>query len=118
MNTREIAGEFRLSHWAQILKERRESGLSIKTYCNEYGYHENTYFYWQRKLREAACEHAAASQEERSLVPGGWAMCRTSSPGRKNKTMTIEIGSCKVQVEQDTDPELLGLVCRTLASIC
>ena len=56
MNTREIAVEYRLTHWAQIIRRRNESGLSIKAFCTNEGFHENIYCYWQRKLREAVCE--------------------------------------------------------------
>ena len=56
MNTREIAVEYRLTHWAQIIRRRNESGLSIKAFCTNEGFHENIYYYWQRKLREAVCE--------------------------------------------------------------
>ena len=56
INTREVAEEYRMSHWAQIMRERIESGLSIKAFCRQMGICGNTYFYWQRKLRKAACE--------------------------------------------------------------
>jgi len=55
INTREIAAEYRLAHWVAIIRERNESGKSIKAYCESIGLHQNVYFYWQRKLREAAC---------------------------------------------------------------
>ena len=55
MNTREITEEYRLSHWAGIMHRRQECGQSIKSYCKELGIHENVYYYWQRKLRAAAC---------------------------------------------------------------
>jgi len=55
MNTREIAVEYRLAHWAKTVQDRSESGLSIKAYCESLSIHENTYYYWLRKLREAAC---------------------------------------------------------------
>ena len=45
MNTREIATEYRLSHWAQVMRERIESGLSIKAFCENVGFHENIYYY-------------------------------------------------------------------------
>ena len=64
MNTREIAAEYRLSHWAQVMRERSESGLSIKAFCENAGFHENIYYYWQRKLRESACERVAGFQDE------------------------------------------------------
>ena len=62
MNTRYIAEEYRMSHWAGIIKERQESGLSIKEFCKNAGCHANSYYYWQRKLRDAACEELAKIQ--------------------------------------------------------
>jgi transposase-like protein len=64
MNTKEIAEGYRLSHWAGIIQERKESGLSIKAYCERSGFHENSYYYWQRKLREAACGMLSTIQDE------------------------------------------------------
>ena len=71
MNTREIAVEYRLSHWAGIMRSRQESGLSIREYCRRESFHENAYYYWQRKLHEAACEQISQEQkreENTSLV--------------------------------------------------
>ena len=63
VNTREIAQEYRLTHWAGIMRERAESGLNIKAYCRQIGISTNTYHYWQKKLRESACEQLAVAQE-------------------------------------------------------
>ena len=51
IDSRQIAAEYRLAHWAEIMRERHESGLNIRAYCERMGIEENTYFYWQRKLR-------------------------------------------------------------------
>jgi len=64
INTREIATEYRLSHWAQIIRERQESGLSIRAYCKQAGFHENRFFYWQRRVRRAACEQLTENNHE------------------------------------------------------
>ena len=56
VNTREVAAGYRLSHWAEKVRRRAESGSSIRAYCKQIGICENTYFCWQRKLRETACE--------------------------------------------------------------
>jgi len=63
MNTREIASEYRLAHWAKVMQERKERGQSIKAFCESEGMHTNVYYYWQRKLREAACEQLSKNQE-------------------------------------------------------
>ena len=79
MNTREIAEEYRLSHWAGILRERKESGLSIRAYCKRACIHENVYYYWQKKLREAALEELAGQGDAKASAPEGWARC-TAKP--------------------------------------
>ena len=117
MNTRDIASEYRLAHWAQVTRERADKGLSVRAYCQENGIHENTYFYWQRKLREAACSGIqVAAAEKKSLFPNGWALCvKGESPQAQG--LTVEVGGCRLTVSEDTDPELLAKVCRTLKSL-
>jgi hypothetical protein len=56
MNINGVKSEYRLGRWAGIIKERNESGLTVKAYCENIGVHENTYYYWLKKLRNAACE--------------------------------------------------------------
>lgn len=121
MNTREIASEFRLSHWAQIMRDRSASGMSIRGYCKSTGICENVYYYWQRKLREAACGELVMAQgeQEKALIPTGWAVCKaaeTAAPQRPS--LTIEIGGCRITVEADADLELLARTCRMLKSLC
>ena len=81
MNTREIAVEYRLAHWAKITQDRRDSGLSVKAFCETEGFHENIYYYWQRKLREAAYKEMAKTNEEGavSLAPLGFAEVKIAS---------------------------------------
>jgi hypothetical protein len=55
MDTRKIASEYRLAQWGQMIQARVQSGQSIKEFCASVGVSRNAYFYWQRKLREAAC---------------------------------------------------------------
>lgn len=123
INTREIASEYRLSHWAGVIRERNASGMSIKAYCESIGLHQNVYFYWQRKLREAACTElfpAVSNSGEVSKVPSGWAVCGTDveAPIAGGTEITIEIGKSRVTANAGIDLELLGDVCRVLMSLC
>jgi len=59
MDTRQVAEDYRLAHWAGITQERNESGLGVRAYCANTGITESSYYYWQRKLRKAACEGLA-----------------------------------------------------------
>jgi hypothetical protein len=79
------------------------------------GVHPNSYFYWQRKLRESICEKI----DSRALsAPEGWATATTETePARISAELPIEIGAFRVIAGQDTDEMLLAKVCRILASL-
>ena len=116
-DTRKIAEEYRLSHWAEIMQRRVASGKSIKGFCQMEGIHQNVYFYWQRKLREAAYVSLAKTQtEENGLVPGGWTQI-TEDASQIQDSLIIEVGGCRVIVNSQTDPELIIKMCRTLRSL-
>ena len=121
INTREIADEYRLSHWAQVLQERAQSGLSIKAYCKQIGICGNTYYYWQRRVRAAACEMLTVRHDvgvgEKALVPSGWTECKVAETAVERKAVVVEINGCRVHVETDAAPEQLVKVFRALKSI-
>jgi hypothetical protein len=117
INTREVATEYRLSHWSQIMQERSASGLSIKAYCESIGLRQNVYHYWQRKLREAAV--TATMQPDCLPTPSGWAVCKTKESDRKDEpAIQIDIGKSRITVHAGTDQAFLEKVCRTLMSLC
>ena len=123
MNIRQLTQDVRLRHWAEQMHSRQDRGLSIREWCREQGIAEKTYYYWQRKLRAAAAEHLThkTDSDSQALVPGGWALCESTKPAPAadgETTLPIEIGHCRIMVDNDTDPDLLTKVCRVLVSLC
>jgi len=121
MNTREIAEEYRLSHWSGIMQERRASGLSIKAFCKNAGFHENAYYYWQRKLREAAVTELAERNPGKELIPIGWTRVTPTENLPENAisegSLEIDISGCRVTVNSETSPGLIIKVCRALKAL-
>jgi len=127
IDTNEIAKEFRLTHWAGIVREREESGVSIRAFCENSGFPENRYFYWQKKLRKAACEEMAKAQGETpctSLTQPVFAEVKL--PGRSplppasgnlNSNICIEAGGVRVIAGSEYPieklVEMFGAVSRT-----
>jgi putative transposase len=122
MDTRKMAAEYRLSHWAQVMSARVERGTSIREFCDAEGINENTYFYWQRKLREAAGRGIlpAAQCNQEKAAPRGWVLCHSEQELAKDPDgfLAIEIGNCRVLADSSTDMTLLSKVCKTLAALC
>ena len=127
MDMRSLTSEYRLSHWAEIMRERQESGQSIKAYCEQTGIHENVYYYWQRKLREATCKIMESPQAlpKAAPVPAGWAVYEIPkrSPEPSTRTLQkhpieIKIGKYRIGVGTEADQTLIAAVCQTLVSLC
>ena len=112
MDIQKVTADYRLSQWMQVIQERQCNGQSIKDFCQEKGISKHAYFYWQRKLRKAACMEFSNLEEPVNCVPEGWMQL---AQGQEIKTtLDIEIGGCRVTVDAKTDPELLKKVCRIL----
>ena len=115
MNTQEIVADYRMSEWMQIIKERQNSDQTIKSFCEERGITESSYFYWQRKLRKAVCRGLTTLKEAENSTPGNWIQL---SPTREIRdTLAVEVAGCHVMVDARTNPELLKMVCRTLRAL-
>ena len=54
MNTKLATSRMRTGQWADIIKDCKESGLKVDDYCALHGLSRNAYFYWLRKVKEAA----------------------------------------------------------------
>ena len=118
MTSKEAAYQYRLAQWSELAKERGELGMSIRAFCVYKGFAENTYFYWQRRLRNVAVEAIMRPEVgTQSLIPQGWTAL-VESKSELSKVVTIEVGGCKISVDADVDMELLLKVCRTLKELC
>jgi putative transposase len=72
MDTQKVTAEYRLLHWMKVIQEQQNSGQSIKEFCESTGISRNAFFYWQRKLRKAACAELAKLEKPVNYIPEGW----------------------------------------------
>lgn len=118
MDTQKITADYRLSQWAQIIQARLDSGQNVKNFCQAAGVKRSSYFYWQKKLRDAACtELAKVEENNKEIVPSGWTQLNPKQLHQVNESLDIEINGCHITVNAQTDPGLLKNVCRMLRSL-
>ena len=131
VNTREAATEYRLWHWAQIVQERSKSGTTVRAYCKQIGICENTYFYWQRRLRQAACEQLREYEfEQKSVTQPRFVeieigepatqpiMCDSSAPASPPSQLHIKAGGVQITTDSTYPPEQLAALLRELRRPC
>ena len=114
MDTQKVTTQYRLSQWAKIIQARQDSGQNIKEFCQATGISRSQYFYWQRKLRNAACTELAIQEKSVDPIPSGWIQLVPEQSPQMNSTLDIEISGFHISVNAGTDPELLKKVCRVL----
>ena len=90
MNAREMAQQVRLAQWAGVMRERNESGKSIRSWCIENGINQKTFHYWQRKLRDTVCEQVNELQVTR----------QTNELKEMHQTELIPSGFTQVEIQE------------------
>ena len=65
----EIRQQVRLNQWNAMVREREDSGLSVKAYCKQAGIATKTYYYRLRRLREAAIKQTQSGVIQPSSHP-------------------------------------------------
>jgi len=53
-----------MAQWAQVIQDRKYSGENVKNYCENRGLSRDAYFYWQKKIKEAACDQFMVMETE------------------------------------------------------
>ena len=103
------------------MQDRAASGQSIAAYCAQRSIGRHSYFYLQKKLREAAARQMGAPEPEQSqaLVPSGWATVRLAEePTPEAGSLTLRVGVAEIEVRQGFDESLLASVIKTLSQSC
>lgn len=105
MNTQLVAKNLKLQHWTGVIQECHSSGLSVKDWIKEHDIPKDTYYYWQRKVREAAVD-AINPQFTRVDMTG-----MTRTPGSVFAAeLELTAGNTRISVNSDTPRELLRMV--------
>jgi len=117
VGTQEVTTEYRLAQWAQVMTARSDSGQSIKEFCQSAGIKRNTYFYWQRKLREAASAQLTAPGFAEVIVqeaPQPLALPETPTPSQ----LCVEAAGVRITADSTYPPSSLAALLRELVRPC
>lgn len=70
MDPKEVAHQYRLNKWTEVIRECRNSGQIISKWCEEHDISTKSYYYWLKRVRSAACEALPTIKpRETTIVP-------------------------------------------------
>lgn len=126
MDVQKATHEIRLQQWISIIKECRSSGKSVKSWCEEKGISEKSYFYWQRRAREAACQELTAYQEKQvtktepsSTSTPVFAECRIPEENHASEAaVTIHLNGAVVEIHHGAEASVVERILHALRAPC
>ena len=108
-NILEIRTKVRMAQWQTIIKECKESGMSVRKFCEDRNISWHAYYYWLRKIREYITKPQPAETEFVQL-PSPVEVAVPANSG----TITIHVGRMSVEVEGNVNKASLKTVLNVL----
>ena len=129
MDTKSVTADYRMAKWAQVISDRKASGVTIKTYCQNTGISKDSYYYWQKKLREAACaQFALMPVESRAtdLFRSAFTEVKLQDPlsqtlpieSGMHSNLQIQVSAMRINAGGDYPVDKLAYLLRELVKQC
>ena len=97
----------KLAQWAQVVSQCRDSGVSVRQWCQEYGVNVSSYYKWQRKVYAAA-----QAQQERSFVE----VTPVHPAAVIGVAVTLRIAGAELEIHNGADAATVEVVLRAVKS--
>ncbi len=123
MQAKELIHDYQMSHWADIIRQRAESGLTVKEFCRSRGFNKSKYFYWQRRLRDKACNSLIKSPLHMpDTVQMFTEVTVTQQSPQPASTadgqIRIEAYGMRITADSSYPPVLIAALLREVAPVC
>lgn len=110
MNTKLATRQIRLNEWAAIIKDCKSSGLKVDTYCEQHGLSRDAYYYWLRKVKEAALLQAGFVELPAPLPNQEPIKSIENNASTFETQMVIKMNGTELCVNEHTSSELISRV--------
>lgn len=122
MTTREITHQYRLSQWTEIIRECRSSGQTVKNWCEEHNVSDKSYYYWLKKVREAACKSLPQTGGDSQImvpvntVPQSSANTQIAA-NELSYDIRIHFGSCTIDISNTASSSTIENTLKVLKNV-
>lgn len=123
MDVKKVTREHRLQHWIQIIKECHQSGKTVKGWCAQQGINVKSYYYWQKQIRESACNGLLVCQQtgKEAIAVTKPVFTELNLPETRRNAgtaVTIRFHEAVIEIQNGTDASVIENALRALKSLC
>ena len=113
-----VKNEYRLQQWSNLIKDCQSSGMKVDAWCETNGISRNSYYYWLRKIREAAF-HEFAVVEDLPSEPVVLKKLEVQTPVPDTRAaVIIRLGNATIEINEGTSQQTIQAVLLALQSVC
>lgn len=94
-----IKNEVNIKHWAEMVRQRNESGLSVSRWCLENGVNKKTYYYRLNLVRKALCGEV----EKHEIIP----VVPETDIAASHEQISLSVGNVVVSLPDDFNGDTL-----------
>ena len=98
--------EVKLAQWAEMVRSRNESGLTVTDWCKQNGINIKTYYYRLKRMRQAVCSEI----EQHDIVTA----IPADAPQSEDENIILIVGDVKISLpdnfNENTLSRLLGVL--------
>lgn len=100
--------------WAALIKERMDSGMTIKEWCRERNIKESQYYYWLKTLRR---DEAGATEQDPGAAPFVElpAICQGQAAASGRPAAVIRKGGISIEITESASPGFIAKILEAAA---
>ena len=123
MGTREATHAYRLRHWEEKSRQCCNSGMTVKAWCESQNINIKSYYYWQKRVREAAGKSLPACQQAAEEAAAGIQPVFTELALRETKfccgaAVTVRFHDAVIEIQNGADAAIVQNALQAIKSIC
>ena len=122
MDTRKIDSEIKMNQWIEIVRECRNSGQTVRSWCAEHDVIETSYYYWLRRIRTAACDTLPINSEKsHQIIPINIEDFKKEPEAivlSQSASVVIRLNSVVVEIQNGATSSLIENTLRAIKNLC
>ena len=112
-----VKNQYRLEQWTKLIQDCQSSGMKIDDWCEANGVTHHAYYYWLRKVRQAACQDLPTVSGVNT--PTTFKKLSVQTPiANTQAAVNIHLSGATLEVTNGASKETVEAVLLALRSIC
>ena len=110
--------EMRLAHWTELVREKNNSGMTVKEWCAANNIGEKKYFYWQRRVRKAVAKNLSLPAPPGNNQESPFVEIPLPAPaGADSADIILRMDNCILEIHNSTSEALLNMLLKAVAHV-